>query len=106
MTQQPPERSTAFRVIQPPEDCSVDHWLVYVALLPAILASAAIVMTAVSAGPSWSNRISPILDAMNAMHADPDGYVEELAKLGIAKIPGYEPPSVAGISTVAPTPRR
>jgi hypothetical protein len=37
----------------------------------------------------------------NAMHADPDGYVEELAKLGIAKIPGYEPPSVAGISTVA-----
>jgi hypothetical protein len=101
MTQQPPEKKYGLSRDSAAEDRSVDHWLVYVALLPAVLASAAIVMTAVSAGPSWSNRISPILDAMNAMHADPDGYVEELAKLGIAKIPGYEPPSVAGISTVA-----
>ena len=83
------------------EDRPGDHWLVYVALLPAVLALAAIVMTAVSAGPSWSNRISPILDGMKAMRADSDGYVVGLAKLGIIKIPGYEPPPLAGISVVA-----
>ena len=101
MTQQPLEDKYSSSRDVAAANRLVDHWPVYVALLPAILASAAITVAALSAGPSWSNRISPILDGMKAMRADSDGYVVGLAKLGIIKIPGYEPPPLAGISVVA-----
>lgn len=69
-----------------------DDWPVYVALLPAVLASAAIGITAAIAlgtGSSWHQGPA---DAAG-VKATPatDDYVEGLARLGIAKLPSYEP---------------
>jgi hypothetical protein len=74
------------------ENRLTDDWPLYVALLPAALASAAIGITAAVAlgtASSWHQRVP--LDAMG-LKATPkaDDYVEGLAKLGIARIPHYD----------------
>lgn len=66
-----------------------DDWPVYVAFLPAVLASVAIGITAALAlGTVGSWHLSPA-DAVKATPAT-DDYVEGLAKLGIAHLPRYE----------------
>ncbi len=72
-----------------------DDWPVYVALLPAVLASAAIGITAAIAlgtASSWHQRPADAAGLKAAPEAD--DYVEGLARLGIAKLPGYEPSAV------------
>jgi hypothetical protein len=78
-----------------PVEDSLPDWPVYVAFLPAVLASAAIAITAALAlgtahpwHPSGANstgvKITP----------GGDDYVEGLARLGIAKLPNYAPATV------------
>ena len=64
-------------------------WIVYVALLPALLVLAGIGVTAAMGWDTQALRNTAILSAMpdNADH-----YVEGLAKLGIVELPGYERP--------------
>jgi hypothetical protein len=72
-----------------------DDWPLYVALLPAVLASAAIGITAAlalgTAGP-WHPSTADAAGVKATPAAD--DYVEGLAKLGIAKLPGFEPSTV------------
>jgi hypothetical protein len=78
------------------EDRLTDDWPLYVALLPAALASAAIGLTAVIAlgtASSWPRPMTPGAAGVKATPAT-DNYVEGLAKLGIAKIPHYDPSTV------------
>jgi hypothetical protein len=65
-----------------------DEWVVYAAFLPALLASGGI---GVVAAMSWPRHL-PIERAVCA-EAKNDHYVQGLAKRGIAKVPGYGPPS-------------
>jgi len=78
------------------ENRLTDDWPLYVALLPAALASVAIGITAVIAlgtASSWHQRMTP--DAAGVKAApEADDYVEGLAKLGIARIPHYDPSTV------------
>jgi hypothetical protein len=77
------------------ENRPADDWLVYIALLPAIVASAAIAITsaiALGTASSWHSAI-PAAGDLKATPAT-DNYVEGLAKLGIAKLPTYEPAGV------------
>jgi hypothetical protein len=72
-----------------------DDWPVYVALLPAVLASAAIGITAAIAlgtASSWHQRPADGAGVKAALATD--DYVEGLARLGIANLPGYEPSAV------------
>jgi hypothetical protein len=65
------------------------NWIVYAAFLPALITLAAIGVTAAMAGhnqPLWH------AGTLTVIRADADDYVQGLAKLGIAKLPGYEPP--------------
>ncbi len=75
------------------ENRFTDDWPVYVAFLPAILASAAIVITAAIAlgtASSWNHNIASDAVGVKAT-PEADDYVEGLARLGIAKIPHNEP---------------
>jgi hypothetical protein len=70
-------------------------WPVYVALLPAVLASAAIGITAALAlgtANSW-HQSRPDAAGVKPTSAAQD-YVEGLARLGIAKLPAYGPSAV------------
>jgi hypothetical protein len=72
-----------------------DDWPVYIAFLPAILASATIAITSAIAfgtASSWRQAIPPTEDVKATPAAD--DYVEGLAKLGIAKLPSYDSPAV------------
>jgi hypothetical protein len=62
-----------------------DDWLPYVALLPALLTLLAFGATAAFA---W--HVQAVVHTATASATD--DYVQGLAKLGIAKLPGYEPP--------------
>ncbi len=66
-----------------------DDWLVYAALLPALLTLSAIGVTAAMA---WHNQSLWQAATVSAVRGDADDYVKGLAKLGIAELPGYEPP--------------
>jgi hypothetical protein len=66
-----------------------DEWVVYAAFLPALLASGAI--GAISA-LAWRAQTPWHFSADNAVCAEDEDYVEQLAKRGIAKLPGYESP--------------
>jgi hypothetical protein len=70
-------------------------WPVYVALLPAVLASAAIGITAaIALGTANSWHRSPWDTADVKAAPATDDYVAGLARLGIAKLPGPEPSAV------------
>jgi hypothetical protein len=96
MVQQVPKRRHGGSPGPRVEDRLTDDWPLYVALLPAALASAAIGITAVIAlgtASSWHQRMTP--DAAGVKAApEVDDYVEGLAKLGIARIPHYDPSTV------------
>ncbi len=68
---------------------------VYAALLPALLTLGGIGITAAIA---WHNQALWTAATRSAMRSDSDAddYVRGLAKLGIVKLPGYEPPPVVG----------
>jgi hypothetical protein len=63
-----------------------DDWLVYAAFLPAVLALTSVVVTAAIA---WHNQSLWKLATTTAIRSGADDYVEGLARLGIAKLPGY-----------------
>jgi hypothetical protein len=70
-------------------------WPVYVAFLPAALASAAIGITAAIAlgtAGSWPQKLSDGAGVKAAPQAD--DYVEGLARLGIATLPHQEPTGI------------
>jgi len=72
-----------------------DDWPVYVALLPAIIASGAIAITAAIAlgtASAWHPGTPQVGDLKATPAAD--DYVEGLARLGIATLPSYEPSAV------------
>jgi hypothetical protein len=62
-----------------------DDWPLYVAVLPALLTLVAFGATAAFA---W--HVETVVNTATATATD--DYVQGLAKLGIAKLPGYEPP--------------
>jgi hypothetical protein len=77
------------------ENRLADDWPVYVAFLPAVLASAAIGITAAFAlGTVGSWHPSPADTAGVKATTGADDYVEELAKMGIAHLPRYQPSTV------------
>jgi hypothetical protein len=67
-----------------------DDWVIYAAVLPALLASGAIGATAVLA---WHAESPWHVRAASAVCVGNDDYVEQLAKRGIAKLPVYGPPA-------------
>ena len=77
----------------PVENRLKDDWPVYIAFLPAVLACAALGITAALAlgtAGSWHQSLSEAAGVKHTPGAD--DYVAGLAKLGIAKIP--RPPDV------------
>jgi hypothetical protein len=93
MVRQVPGRRHAGSPDPHPENRLPDDWLVYVAFLPAILASAAIGITAAIAlgtASSWNQSAASDAAGLKAA-AEADDYVEGLAKLGIATIPHPQP---------------
>jgi len=77
------------------ENRLADDWPVYIALLPAILASAAIGITAaIALGTANSWHQNPAEAAGVKATPAADDYVEGLARLGIATLPRYEPAPV------------
>ena len=68
-----------------------DDWIVYAALLPALLTVTGIGVTAALA---WHNQALWHAATLSAIRSesDADDYVLGLAKRGIIKLPGYEPP--------------
>jgi len=64
-----------------------DEWVIYAAFLPTLLTLVAIGSTAATA---WRAQTPWHVPAVSAVCAEPDGYVEGLAKRGIVKLPGYE----------------
>jgi hypothetical protein len=71
------------------ENRLADDWPVYVAFLPGVVigVAAAIMFTAAA---SWQERGASSAASLTSP-GDADDYVKGLAKLGIARIPGYEP---------------
>ena len=70
-----------------------DEWIVYVAILPGLLAGGGIGAEALL---SW-NAKTPlhIPTERSAACLEGDNYVQGLAKRGIARMPGYEDPADA-----------
>jgi len=75
-----------------------DEWVIYAAFLPALLTSVAVGGTAAMA---WHTQTPWHVAAASAICTDSDGYVQELAKRGIAKLPGYELQPGDELSTTA-----
>src|ERR1700694_2329563 len=77
------------------ENRPADDWPIYLAFLPAVLASAAIGITAaIALGTASPWHQSPADAADVNATAAADDYVEGLARLGIASIPHHEPSAV------------
>jgi hypothetical protein len=75
-----------------------DEWVVYAAFLPALFTSAGIGATAAMA---WHAQTPWRVPTARAVCAEADDYVEQLAKRGIARLPGYEFPAVDELSLPA-----
>jgi hypothetical protein len=74
------------------ENRLADDWLVYVALAPCIAIAIAIATAIyVATATTWHNRLVPNLPSGNQANGEIDGYVEQLAKIGIAQLPGNDP---------------
>ena len=69
-----------------------DDWIVYAALLPALLTVTGIGVTAALA---WHNQALWHAATLSAIQGDADDYIQGLARRGIVKLPGYEPPPAA-----------
>jgi hypothetical protein len=65
-------------------------WIVYVALLPALLVLAGI---GVTAAMGWDTQALRNTATLSAMPGNADHYVEGLAKLGIVQLPVHERPA-------------
>jgi len=64
-----------------------DEWIIYAAFLPGLLASGGIGAAALAA---WHAKTPlHVTTERAAVCAEGDGYVKELAKRGIVKIPAY-----------------
>jgi hypothetical protein len=82
---------------QLPSCARYDDWLVYAAFLPGLLTVSAIGVTAVA----WHSQALWHAATLSVVRVDTDDYVEGLARLGIVKLPGYEPlPSVENVSPI------
>jgi hypothetical protein len=66
-----------------------DDWVVWIALLPALLTLSALGITAAMA---WQNQAVWHAVTVSAIPDDGDGYVRGLAKLGITNLPGLQHP--------------
>src|SRR6266699_2730568 len=75
-----------------------DDWIVYTVLLPALLALEGVGGVAARA---WHTQTPWHVTAASPICAPSDGYVEGLAKRGIAKLPGYEVSPADELSTAA-----
>jgi hypothetical protein len=75
-----------------------DEWVVYAALLPALLTLAGIGGAVVMA---WHAERPWHVAAASAVCVPSDGYVQGLAKRGIANLPGYEVSPADELSTTA-----
>ncbi len=75
-----------------------DEWIVYAAVLPALLALAGVGGVAAMA---WYGQRPRHATAASVVCTASDGYVEGLAKRGIAKLPGYEVWPADELSTAA-----
>jgi hypothetical protein len=64
-----------------------DDWLVYAAFLPALLT---LVGVGASAAMAWHNQAPWHIATVSVVCVGTDDYVQELAKRGIVKLPGYE----------------
>jgi hypothetical protein len=73
-----------------------DDWLVYAAFLPALLT---LVGVGASAAMAWHNQAPWHIATVSAACADTDDYVQEVAKRGIVKLPGYELSPMDELST-------
>ena len=94
MVQQAPKRRHGASPGRRVERLAAD-WPIYVALLPAVVASAAIGITAaIALGTANSWHPSPANAAGEKATPATDDYVEGLAKLGIVHLPRYEPAAV------------
>jgi hypothetical protein len=69
-----------------------DDWLIYAAFLPALLALTSL---GVTAAVTWHNPSLWQVATTTAIRSGADDYVAGLARLGIAKLPGYLWKSVA-----------
>jgi hypothetical protein len=63
-----------------------DDWPLYVALLPGIISIAAAIFLA--SATSWHSRLLSSVASAGETNGEADGYVEGLARLGIAQLPG------------------
>jgi hypothetical protein len=70
----------------------LDDWLIYAAFLPALLALTSIAVTAAIA---WHNQSLWQVATATAVRSGADDYVAGLARLGIAKLPGYDLPEIS-----------
>jgi hypothetical protein len=74
------------------ENRLADDWLVSVALLPCI-AIAITTAIYVATATAWHNRPVPNAPNFSQARGELDDYVEQLAEIGIAQLPGNDPPT-------------
>jgi len=65
-------------------------WIIYVAVLPALLS---LVCIGVTAAMGWDTQALRNTAPPSAIPVDDDHYAEGLAKLGIVQLPGHERPA-------------
>jgi len=75
-----------------------DDWLIYAAFLPALLTLTGITVTAAIA---WHNHSLWQVATTTAVRSGSDDYVQGLARLGIAKLPGHEVPKIGAPAVAA-----
>ena len=66
-----------------------DDWVVWIALLPGVLTLSAL---GISLAMAWHNHAGWHAVIVSTIPEDGNGYVQGLAKLGIANLPGHQPP--------------
>jgi hypothetical protein len=74
------------------ENRLADDWPIYVAFMPAVVIGIAAAICFSTA--SLHDRTLSNAAGVRSTQGDTDNYVEGLARLGIAKLPGYDPPPI------------
>ena len=77
---------------QPVFQTKYNDWLIYAAFLPAVLTLVGIGVTTAIA---WRSHALWNAATLSAIQGDADDYIQGLARRGIVKLPGYEPPPAA-----------